>query len=657
LGRTPLHCCAMSIVLRGPLKFLICPLTWLLAAAWGRTRLIEHTLMATLCRYAANMFVTVLSKLDCLAERRRVQRINPPAKQHERELDWDMALLLSPPAFLLVDVLTPWFQEDTIIPLELNSILSMVLGHYLVVEPLYYAYHRYLHTPNAYRLSHSHHHSSTVTEAISGTSHPIPELIGYLANFSLAFLVPCWCGCFAYELVYIYFVWFDIMNCIGHCNFEAIPPCLQWGPLKYLVYTGSYHSLHHTKFKFNYCLFCPVWDYLFGTVHPTTDALYAKVLSQQPRKLDVVFLGHGHTLASMLHLPWLSPYLASHEHRMRWWMVPLRPLLALWVLFCRYCLRVASVQRYLYRGTECATWCLPVTGHFYLMKSHQQWIADKIVEAVLEADAAGIRYFGLGALNKAQWINHGGEDVVKRLPPTCKVKVVHGNTLTTAAVYEALLRHTSTTDKVFMTGSTSKIGRALCLLLARRGNAVRMLSSCELRCNEIRSEAGQGAGMLRQVRSFTESDGCRVWVIGKKMSEAEILEHIPVGSVVVDFAVPHIPQHIASRFFYVNGAALSYSSGDCDLTFVHDVPGTVPACLAATIVHAREDLGQHECGEVNVEEVPGWWEKATKHGFRLECLEKKAKDPSTKLGQADLVKEGLRPIRPRVAEAASQMCE
>lgn len=65
------------------------------------------------------------------------------------------------------------------------------------------------------------------------------ESIAYIANFSFPFLVPAWVGCFSYELVYVYFVWFDIMNTIGHANFEVIPRALQRGPLKYFVYTGA----------------------------------------------------------------------------------------------------------------------------------------------------------------------------------------------------------------------------------------------------------------------------------------------------------------------------------------------------------------------------------------------------------------------------------
>lgn len=653
-------------------RYLIYPLTWIAAEALGNSHLLPHLMMGTLLRYTANLSITWLSKLDAVAEPRKIQRVNPPARQHERELDWDQALLFSPAAFVLVDAVTPWLQVERVVPLDWPSLGAALVGHYFLVEPLYYVYHRYLHTPDAYRLSHSHHHSSTITEAISGTSHPFLELIGYLANFSFAFLVPAWCGCFAYELIYIYFVWFDIMNCIGHCNFEVVPRWLQWGPLKYLVYTSSYHSLHHTKFKCNYCLFCPFWDYLCGTVHPTTQALHAKVLSQPPRPLEAVFLGHGHTIASMLHLPWLSPYLASHEHRWRWWMTPLQPFMVLWALFCRYFMPTACVQRYHYRSTQCATWCLPVTGHFYMMKSHQRPIADMITQAVLDADAAGVRYVGLGALNKAQWINNGGADVVRQLPPGCRVKVVHGNTLTAAVVFQALLHHTRPEEEIFMTGSTSKIGRALCLLLAQRGNVVRMLSNCDERFNQIRSEAGKHAGKLTRARSYADSIGCGAWVIGKQMTDAEIFKHIPLGSVIVDYAVPHVPGYVAERYCYVNGAALSYDSRDSDLTFCHDVPGTVPACLAATVIHAREDLGHHECGEIEIDEVGAWWDRATKHGFRLSCLEglqplqELRRSPGRKRAREDAnadsapvepVDAGLRATRVRLMAADGRRCD
>jgi len=321
----------------------------------------------------------------------------------------------------------------------------------------------------------------------------------------------------------------------------------------------------------------------------------------------------------MLCVPWLSPYLASQQHALRWWMVPLYPLAAAWVLVCRYCLGTACVQRYQFRKTNCATWCLPVTSHFYFMASHHASIVAMIEQAVRDADDAGVRYLGLATLNKAYWINHGGADLLK-VVENRKIRIVHGNTLTAAAVWQALRAHTKPEDEIFMTGATSKIGRALCVLLARRGNRVRMMTGCEKRAGEIRSDAGKDGEKLVQVRSYEEGKDCKVWVIGKLMEAADVAEFVPKGSLLIDYAVPHMDKETITGYRYVNGAALSYDMSDTDLTFCHDIPGTVPACLAATIIHARENRQEHECGEIEIDEVEDWWRRAEKHGFRLDCL-------------------------------------
>lgn len=124
-------------------------------------------------------------------------RSNPPARQHLRELDWDGPMLLSPVAFLAVQLCTNWLSASRVVPLSARSVAWCFVGHYLVVEPIYYYFHRWLHLPSIYHASHSHHHASTTTEAISGTSHPFWETVGYLANFSFPFLVPAWVGCFS----------------------------------------------------------------------------------------------------------------------------------------------------------------------------------------------------------------------------------------------------------------------------------------------------------------------------------------------------------------------------------------------------------------------------------------------------------------------------
>ena len=155
------------------------------------------------------------------------------------------------------------------------------------------------------------------------------------------------------------------MNCAGHCNFECFPRWAQWGPLKYYVYTSCYHSLHHSKYKWNYCLFCPIWDHLCGTAHPTSQALHREVTDRARRRrpTDVVFLAHGHDVPSMVtHVPFVSPFLCSVTHATGWVATLLWPLCYVWARPAQLLLPATVMQRYRYRGTEAATWCLPIAA-------------------------------------------------------------------------------------------------------------------------------------------------------------------------------------------------------------------------------------------------------------------------------------------------------
>ena len=232
------------------------------------------------------------------------------------------------------------------------------------------------------------------------------------------------------------------MNCAGHCNFECFPRWAQWGPLKYYVYTSCYHSLHHSKYKWNYCLFCPIWDHLCGTAHPTSQALHREVTDRARRRrpTDVVFLAHGHDVPSMVtHVPFVSPFLCSVTHATGWVATLLWPLCYVWARLAQLLLPATVMQRYQYRGTQVATWCLPVAARFYLNKGERPAIQRKLEAAVDAAERAGVRYVGLAALNKAEWLNGGGEAVRARCEARgYAVKIVHGNALTAAAVLEDL---------------------------------------------------------------------------------------------------------------------------------------------------------------------------------------------------------------------------
>jgi hypothetical protein len=92
---------------------------------------------------------------------------------------------------------------------------------------------------------------------------------------------------------------------------------------------------------------------------------------------------------------------------------------------------------------------------------------------------------GLGALNKNEALNGGGQLFVDK-HPELKVRVVHGNTLTAAAILQKL---PSGVKEIFLTGATSKLGRAICLYLSARGVKVVMYTTSDDRFNKIRDEA------------------------------------------------------------------------------------------------------------------------------------------------------------------------
>lgn len=72
-------------------------------------------------------------------------------------------------------------------------------------------------------------------------------------------------------------------------------------------------------------------------------------------------------------------------------------------------------------------------------------------------------------------LNGGGMLFVEK-HPDLKVRVVHGNTLTAAVILDEIDKDVT---EVFLTGATSKLGRAIALYLCRR--KVRVLV-CKLNC-------------------------------------------------------------------------------------------------------------------------------------------------------------------------------
>lgn len=181
--------------------------------------------------------------------------------------------------------------------------LNTLIYHVTIVEPLYYAVHRWLHVPEQFKKMHGFHHSSVNTVPSTSLVQNFQEHFVYVATFGPAMLLPYFInGANHWTVTAGYLLLFDIVNAYGHTNivvrhwlFDS-----KWSPLRYLFYTPEFHLGHHAYYNYNFGLFMPLWDHLFNTYreYRRPDA------SLEPAdKQDFVFIGHNGGLGHFLTIP------------------------------------------------------------------------------------------------------------------------------------------------------------------------------------------------------------------------------------------------------------------------------------------------------------------------------------------------------------------
>lgn len=71
--------------------------------------------------------------------------------------------------------------------------------------------------------------------------HPFAEEVAYFLLFAIPILAMALTGTGSLVAVFGYITYIDIMNNMGHCNFELVPNWVfsVFPPLKYLMYTPS----------------------------------------------------------------------------------------------------------------------------------------------------------------------------------------------------------------------------------------------------------------------------------------------------------------------------------------------------------------------------------------------------------------------------------
>ncbi|WOH14269.1 hypothetical protein DCAR_0933788 [Daucus carota subsp. sativus] len=506
-------------------------------------------------------------------------------EQVDRESNWDDQILLTGIFFYLGNLTV---KGGANLPLwRTDGILISMLLHAGPVEFFYYWLHRALHHHYLYSRYHSHHHSSIVTEPITSVIHPFAEIISYFILFFIPMIMVALTGTGSIVSFFGYVTYIDLMNNLGHCNFELIPRKLFtiFPPLMYIMYTPSYHSLHHTQFRANYSLFMPFYDYVYGTMDKSTNTVYESSLKREGESPDVVHLTHLTTSESIYHLrlgfaSWASKPQTASQWYMKYLMWPVTwwSMMVTW-----FHSRAFVTERNIFENLKLQTWAIP------RYNIHRK----------------GAMVLTLGLLNQGEEMNRNGELFIRR-NPKLKVKLVDGSSLAAAVVLNSIPEGT---NQVAIKGNSSKVSNFVAVALCRRGVQVSISGGSDFR--RLRELCGPETR-----NNLILSKGCsqQIWLVGDKLQETEQVK-ASKGTLFIPFSL-FPPKKLRRDCFYCNTPAMSAPRNFENLDSCENwLPRRViSAWRIAGIVHALEGWNVHECGDMmfSMDKI---WEATLKLGF------------------------------------------
>ncbi|KAG8056824.1 hypothetical protein GUJ93_ZPchr0002g25467 [Zizania palustris] len=507
--------------------------------AWERASP-DHWLLLLLVLFGLRALTYQLwssfSNMLFATRRRRIVRDGVDFDQIDKEWDWDNFLILQVHmaaaafyAFPSLRHLPSW---------DARGLAVAALLHVVATEPLFYVAHRAFHRGHLFSCYHSLHHSIKVPQPFTaGFATPLEQLVlGVLMAVPLA--AACAAGFGSIGLAFAYVLGFDFLRAMGHCNVEVFPGRLfQALPLlRYLIYTPTYHTIHHSNKEANFCLFMPLFDLLGGTLDGQSWELQRKASAGVDEVPEFVFLAHVVDVMQSLHVPFVLRTFASTPFSVQPFLLPMWPFAFVVMLMMWAWSKTFAISGYRLRGRLHQMWAVPRYGFHYFLPFAKDGINKQIELAILRADKMGIKVLSLAALNKNEALNGGGTLFVNK-HPGLRVRVVHGNTLTAAVILNEIPEGTS---EVFMTGATSKLGRAIALYLCRKKVRVMMMTLSTERFQKIQREAApEHQQYLVQVTKFRSAMHCKTWIVGKWLSPRE-QRWAPPGTHFHQFVVPPI---------------------------------------------------------------------------------------------------------------------
>ncbi|KAI9092969.1 hypothetical protein K1719_027492 [Acacia pycnantha] len=528
--------------------------------------------------------------------------------QVDRESNWDDQISLTGLLMYLQYITFPEVFQH--LPFwRTDGVILTALMHVGPVEFLYYWLHRALHHHFLYSRYHSHHHSSIVTQPITSVIHPFAEVVAYFVIFYIPVSATIFTRTTSMASLFGYILYIDFMNNLGHCNFEFFPKNLfSLFPLfKYLCYTPSFHSLHHTKFRTNYSLFMPIYDYIYNTMDESSDDTY-EISLKRPKDLpDVVHLTHLTTLDSIYHLPYGISSLASNPQTSNWYLCLMWPFTFVIKIILAWIYGRAFIsERNTFEKLNLQSWVVPRFTNQYFLKWPSTRLNKIIGEAILEADSSGVKVLSLGLLNQREELNAYGELYIQKFPKL-KVKIVDGSSLAAAIVVNSIPKGTS---EVLLRGNFDKVFFAIAKALCEANVQVAMLHQDEFTKLQLKLNI-----KARESFALSTIASSKIWLVGDGWNEDEQMQALK-GSLFIPFS-QFPPKKMRKDCFYHYTPSMRAPPS---IKNMHSCENWLPrramsAGRIAGIVHGLEGWNVHECGSTTFS-LHQIWDATIRHGFQ-----------------------------------------
>ncbi|THU56234.1 hypothetical protein C4D60_Mb11t15140 [Musa balbisiana] len=441
-------------------------------------------------------------------------------------------------------------------------------------------------------------------ERIIPVIHPFAEHVVYFLLFSIPMVTTIVTGRASILALLGYVAYIDLMNNMGHCNFELVPKWLftAFPPLKYLMYTPSFHSLHHTQFRTNYSLFMPFYDYIYSTMDKSSDDLYERSLKGKEEVPDVVHLTHLTTLQSIYHLRIGFASLASKPYNSKMpilliWPVAWISMLLTWIYSSSF-----TVERNGFKKIKMQTWAIPRFKFQYGLPNERDAINDLIEKAILEAEDKGV---------KANELNGNGELYLHKYP-NLRLRIVDGSSLAAAVVLNSIPPETK---KVALCGNLSKVAYRVASVLCQRCVEVMMTRKHEYYM--LKSQIPESiAGYLL----LSNNQNTQVWLVGDGLEDVE-QRTAPKGTLFIPYS-SFPPKKVRKDCTYCTTPAMKMPD---TVENMHSCENWLPrrvmsASRVAGIVHALEGWDSHECGD-KTQDIDKMWSAALRHDCAMILLE------------------------------------